>query len=96
MIRHLVSFDTTSRESNLALIDWIGTYLRGFGIDSRLTFDDTGKKANLFATIGPRIDGGIVLQVTPTWFRWMARNGIPIRGRPSRPATAWWDAASAT
>ena len=61
MIRHLVSFDTTSRESNLALIDWVGTYLRGHGIDSRLTFDDTGKKANLFATIGPRIDGGIVL-----------------------------------
>src|SRR5678815_3320488 len=61
MIRRLVSFDTTSRESNLALIDWIGTYLRGHGIESRLTFDDTRKKANLFATIGPQIDGGIVL-----------------------------------
>jgi acetylornithine deacetylase len=61
MIRHLVSFDTTSRESNLALIDWVGAYLREHGIESRLTFDDDRKKANLFATIGPRIDGGIVL-----------------------------------
>ena len=61
MIRQLVSFDTTSRESNMALIDWVGAYLRGHGVDSRLTFDDSGKKANLFATIGPPIDGGIVL-----------------------------------
>ncbi len=61
MIRHLVAFDTTSRESNLALIDWVRTHLRGHGIDSRLTFDGTRKKANLFATIGPPIDGGIVL-----------------------------------
>jgi len=61
MIRQLVSFNTTSRESNLALIDWVSAYLREHGIESRLTFDDTGKKANLFATIGPPIDGGIVL-----------------------------------
>ena len=61
MIRQLVSFDTTSRESNMALIDWVRDYLRDHGIESRLTFDDTQKKANLFATVGPRIDGGIVL-----------------------------------
>lgn len=61
MIRQLVSFNTTSRESNLALIEWVAAYLRGHGIESRLTFDDAGKKANLFATIGPAIDGGIVL-----------------------------------
>jgi len=61
MIRQLVSFDTTSRESNMAFIDWVGSYLRDHGIASRLTFDDTRRKANLFATIGPEIDGGIVL-----------------------------------
>jgi acetylornithine deacetylase len=61
MIRQLVSFNTTSRESNLALIEWVSAYLRDHGIESRLTFDDAGKKANLFATIGPQIDGGIVL-----------------------------------
>ncbi len=61
MIRQLVSFDTTSRESNLELIDWVVAYLREHGIESRLSFDDAGKKANLFATIGPQINGGIVL-----------------------------------
>lgn len=61
LLERLLSFDTTSRESNLALIHWVQDYLAGFGIDSRLTFDDTGAKANLFATVGPRGNGGIVL-----------------------------------
>ena len=61
MMRRLIAFDTTSRKSNLELIDWVADYLNGFGIESRLTFDDERNKANLFATIGPRIDGGIVL-----------------------------------
>ena len=61
MIRRLVAFDTTSRESNLELIHWVAGYLQQYGIESRLTFDDAKKKANLFATIGPQIDGGIVL-----------------------------------
>ena len=51
MIQRLVAFDTTSRESNLGLIEWVRDWLQGFGIESRLTYDATGKKANLFATI---------------------------------------------
>jgi len=65
LIRKLVSFDTTSRESNLALIDWVHEYLQGYGIASQLTFDDDARKANLFATIpardGNATIGGIVL-----------------------------------
>ena len=65
MIRTLVGFDTTSRESNLALIDWVRDYLSGFGIASTLTFDDDRRKANLFATLpaadGNATTGGIVL-----------------------------------
>ncbi|HEY5307146.1 MAG TPA: M20/M25/M40 family metallo-hydrolase, partial [Casimicrobiaceae bacterium] len=65
LIRKLVSFDTTSRESNLALIDWVHEYLRGYGIASQLTFDDDARKANLLATIpardGNATIGGIVL-----------------------------------
>jgi acetylornithine deacetylase len=61
MIRTLVGFDTTSRDSNLALIDWVRDYLDRFGIASELTFDDERRKANLFATIGPRDRGGIAL-----------------------------------
>ncbi len=65
LIRTLVGFDTTSRDSNLALIDWVRRYLTGHGIESSLTFDDDGRKANLFATIpardGNATEGGIVL-----------------------------------
>ena len=61
MIRRLVAFDTTSRDSNLALIDWVRDYLAGHGIASELVPDETGRKANLFATIGPADRPGIVL-----------------------------------
>jgi acetylornithine deacetylase len=65
LIRTLVSFDTTSRESNMALIDWVRAYLANHGIASTLTFDDDRRKANLFATIpardGNATQGGIVL-----------------------------------
>jgi len=65
LIRELVAFDTTSRESNLALIEWVRAYLAGHGVESTLTFDDSHRKANLFATL-PAHDGntterGIVL-----------------------------------
>jgi acetylornithine deacetylase len=61
MIRRLVGFRTVSRDSNLDLIDFVREYLKGYGIESRLTFDDERRKANLFATIGPAMEGGIVL-----------------------------------
>jgi acetylornithine deacetylase len=61
MLRRLVGFDTVSRNSNLAAIDFIRDYLDGHGIASRLTFDDTGRKANLFATIGPADRPGVIL-----------------------------------
>jgi acetylornithine deacetylase len=61
MIRRLVGFPTVSRESNLDLIDFVREYLKPFDADVRLTFDDDKRKANLFATLGPRCDGGVVL-----------------------------------
>ncbi|HZL60266.1 MAG TPA: acetylornithine deacetylase [Stellaceae bacterium] len=61
MIGRLVSFDTTSRDSNLALIDFARDYLDGFGIASELVFDADRRKANLFATIGPADQPGIML-----------------------------------
>jgi len=60
-ITRLVRFDTTSRQSNLALIDWVQGYLAGHGISSRLTHDDGRTKANLFASIGDPTKPGIVL-----------------------------------
>ena len=61
MIGRLVGFDTTSRNSNLALIDFVRDYLDGWGIPSELVFDGERRKANLYATIGPEDKGGIVL-----------------------------------
>ena len=65
LIRKLVGFDTTSRDSNLALIGWVRGYLASHGVESTLTFDDEGRKANLFATLPARdgnvTHGGIVL-----------------------------------
>ena len=65
LIRTLIAFDTTSRDSNLALIDWVRSYLGEHGIESTLTFDDDQRKANLFATLpardGNAIKGGVVL-----------------------------------
>ena len=56
LIRTLVGFNTTSRDSNLALIDWVRNYFGSHGIESTLTFDDDQRKANLFATL-PAQDG---------------------------------------
>ncbi len=61
MIRKLVSFDTTSRNSNLQIIDFIRDYLASLGVESRLVHDETGKKANLYATLGPQDKPGIAL-----------------------------------
>src|SRR5512145_1249591 len=61
LIQRLVGFDTTSRDSNLGLIEWVRDWLGGFGVESRLTYDESGKKANLFATIQKGTRPGIVL-----------------------------------
>jgi len=63
-IKKLVSFDTVSRNPNMALIETVRDELGSAGIESTLTTDPSGKWANLFATV-PAHDGstqgGIVL-----------------------------------
>jgi acetylornithine deacetylase len=61
LIQRLVAFDTTSRESNLGLIEWVRDRLQALGIASRLTYDADRRKANLFATIDKGTRPGIVL-----------------------------------
>jgi acetylornithine deacetylase len=57
----LVGFDTTSRNSNLALIAWIEAYLDGLGVPHRRIEDQVEKKSCLWATIGPAGVPGYVL-----------------------------------
>ena len=61
MLKRLVAFDTTSRNSNLDLIKYIQAYLDEHKVESTLVPNEEGTKANLFATIGPDTEGGIVL-----------------------------------
>ena len=61
LLRTLVGFDTTSRESNLQLIEFVRDYLAGFDVPCELIYNAERSKANLFATIGPAEQPGIVL-----------------------------------
>jgi len=61
ILAHLVRFDTTSRDSNLALLDWVESWLQPFGVLGERVYNDTGSKANFYATIGPQDRGGYVL-----------------------------------
>ena len=61
MVSRLIAFDTTSRFSNLDLIEDVRMFLAEHGIEAQLVFDADGRKANLFATIGPKDRPGIML-----------------------------------
>ena len=61
LIERLIAFDTTSRNSNLALMEFVGDYLRELGVESELVHNDEGTKANLYATLGPTDRPGIAL-----------------------------------
>lgn len=61
LLEQLIGFATVSRDSNLELIAFIRDYLAEQGVESELFYNQERTKANLFATIGPRDRGGIVL-----------------------------------
>ncbi|ANF56638.1 acetylornithine deacetylase [Halotalea alkalilenta] len=61
LLERLISFPTVSRDSNLALIEFVRGYLAEFGIEAELIESDDGRKANLWATIGPEHVAGVVL-----------------------------------
>ena len=61
ILEKLVSFNTVSRNSNLELIDFVDDYLGSFNIKTFRVFDNTKQKAAIYAHIGPKCSGGIVL-----------------------------------
>jgi len=61
LLKQLIGFDTTSRGSNLKLIDFAEELLAAAGARCRRTYDAARQKANLFATLGPDASGGYVL-----------------------------------
>ena len=61
LLERLVSFDTTSRNSNLSLIAFIRNYLDAYAVPYRVSLSDDGQKANIHAIIGPHGPGGLAL-----------------------------------
>ncbi len=60
-LERLIAFPTVSRDSNLDLIAYVSDVLRAHGIASQIVSSRDGRKANLFATIGPQDRPGIML-----------------------------------
>ena len=61
ILEKLVSFPTVSDRSNLELIDWVENYLNSFQIETYRKYNQDKSKSSLFAHVGPKIEGGVVL-----------------------------------
>ncbi|MBP0945773.1 acetylornithine deacetylase [Pseudomonas alliivorans] len=61
IFKRLIAFETVSSEPNMALIEYVRDLLATKGIESLIVRDETGKKANLFASTGPREQPGVLL-----------------------------------
>jgi acetylornithine deacetylase len=61
LLARLIAIDSVSDASNLPLVDFVEAYLRSHGLESRRAPNEGGDKAAILVTIGPRVDGGVVL-----------------------------------
>ncbi|CAI8307634.1 MAG: Acetylornithine deacetylase [Acidimicrobiales bacterium AG-410-I20] len=61
ILKELISFETVALTSNLDLINYAEEYLNDLGAKVSLTYSPDRERANLFASFGPEIKGGIVL-----------------------------------
>ena len=61
IMEKLISFPTVSSESNLELISWVESYLNHHQVKSTRVYNEDKTKANLYANVGPMVDGGVIL-----------------------------------
>lgn len=61
ILERLIGFDTVSSKSNLGIIAFIEDYLRERGFETHRVSDATGEKAGIFASLGPKGSGGVML-----------------------------------
>ncbi|MCP5072715.1 MAG: acetylornithine deacetylase [Rhodobacteraceae bacterium] len=61
ILERLVGFDSVSGRPTHGIVGYIQDYLAAHDVEVTLSFDEAGERANVFATIGPEIDGGVVL-----------------------------------
>ena len=68
--RKLIAHPSVSMTPNMALIEEVKAFLDGLGYETLVVRDDSNTKANLYATIGPAVNGGVILSghsdVVPT------------------------------
>ena len=60
ILKHLVGFKTVSGTSTKEINKFIIEYLEKHDVEAILSYDEDRKRANIFATIGPEIDGGVL------------------------------------
>jgi len=60
ILEKLVSFKTISGTSTEEINNFIVEYLKKYGLEPVLSYDDDGERSNIFVTIGPKIDGGVL------------------------------------
>ncbi|WP_145107141.1 acetylornithine deacetylase [Cereibacter sediminicola] len=61
ILERLVAFPTVSRDSNLALVDWVEEFLDERGIAAHRVWNADRTKAALYAHVGPEVEGAVVL-----------------------------------
>lgn len=81
ILSQLVAFDTTSRDSNLPLIEWVERFVAPFGATCVRLTNPEATKANLWVRFGPDAPGGIVLSGHT--------DVVPVDGQPW--TTSPWD-----
>ncbi len=88
MLDKLVGFPTVSDVSNLELIDWVEDYLASHGVRAHRVYSDDGTKANLYANVGPEVEGGVVLSGHT--------DVVPVAGQPGTPIRSRWSRRTAS
>ena len=74
LLARLIAFESVSDRSNLPLIAFVEDYLAALGVASRRAPNGPGDKSALLATVGPRVDGGVVLSGHT--------DVVPVEGQP--------------
>ncbi len=60
ILKNLVGFETISGSSTEEINKFIVEYLKQHDVLSKLSYDVDGVRSNVFATIGPHVDGGVL------------------------------------